>query len=308
MSRLRQVLDGYLSLRRALGFKLNRAAHLLPEFIDHLEAAGAATVTTELALEWATQPPKDRTVWFVERLDIVRAFAEHLSAFDPDTEIPPKDLLPRKTIRAEPYLYTDDEIASMMAATRTQPFPLQTATYETLIGLMAVTGMRVGEIIGLDRDDMDLKSGLLTVRDTKFGKSRELPLHPSTVDALRRYAAIRDQLCPRPKASSFFVSTAGTRLIYQNVHFNFLSLAGRAGLRARSPKCRPRPHDLRHTFTVRTLIDWYRRDLDVEALMPLLSTYLGHVSPGGTYWYLQSVPELVTLAARKLNTPKGKPS
>jgi len=308
MSRLRQVLDEYLRLRQALGFKLKRAVRLLPEFIDHLEAAGATTVTTELALEWATQPPKDRTAWFVERLGIARGFAEHLSAIDPDTEVPPENLLPRKTIRAEPYLYTDAEIASMMAAARNLPLPLQAATYETLIGLLSVTGMRVGEVIGLDRDDVDLANGLLTVRDTKFGKSRELPLHPSTLDALRHYAATRDQRCPRPKDPSFFVSTAGTRLIYQNVHFYFLCLAGRAGLAARSPKCRPRPHDLRHTFAVRTLMDWYRHNLDVQARMPLLSTYLGHVDPSETYWYLQAAPELVTLAASKLYDPEGKPS
>jgi len=308
MSKLRQVLDEYLSLRRALGFKLKRATRLLPEFIDHLEAAGANTVTTELALQWATQPPKDRTAWFAERLDIARSFAEHMSAIEPDTEVPPEGLLPRKTIRAEPYLYTDDEIASMMAAARKLTLPLQASTYETLIGLIAVTGIRVGEAIGLDRDDVDLADGLLTVRDTKFSKSRELPVHPSTVEALRCYAAIRDQLHPRLKTPSFFVSTARTRLLYQNVHFNFLRLAGHAGLAARSSRCRPRPHDLRHTFAVRTLMDWYRRDLDVQARMPLLSTYLGHVNPSETYWYLQAAPELVTLAASKLSATQGKPS
>ncbi len=237
-----------------------------------------------------------------------RVFAEHLSALDPATEIPPADLLPRRPVRAEPYLYTDAEIVSLMAAARSLALPLRAATYETVVGLLAVTGMRVGEVIGLDREDLDWTHGLLTIRSAKFGKSRELPLAASTLTALRRYSDTRDRLCPRPKAPSFLLSTVGTRLIYQNVHWDFLRLAGRAGLGARSPRCRPRPHDLRHTFAVRTLMDWYRHGVDVQARMPLLSTYLGHVDPSETYWYLQAAPELVVLAAEKLTAPWEAPS
>lgn len=308
MSQLRRVLTDYLSLRRALGFKLDRAGRYLPEFVDYLEAAGATTVTTKLALAWATQPPKDRTAWNAERLEFVRGFAEHLTALDPTTEVPPADLLVRRPIRAEPYLYTDAEIAALLAAARAIPSPLRAATYETLVGLLAVTGMRVGEAIGLDRTDLDWTHALLTIRGAKFGKSRELPLASSTLAALRRYADTRDRLCSHPQDRSFFVSTAGTRLLYQNVHFDFLRLAGRAGLGARSPRCRPRPHDLRHTFAVRTLMDWYRQGVDVQARMPLLSTYLGHVDPSETYWYLQAAPELVVLAAAKLPAPWESPS
>jgi len=294
-------LDDYLSLRRALGFKLDRVGRFLPEFVDYLEAAGAHTVTTELALDWATQPPKDPAAWFAERLGIARGFAEYLTAIDPDTEVPPTDLLPRRPVRAEPYLFTDAEIASLLTMARALHSPLRAATYETFVGLMAVTGIRIGEAIGLDRSDVDWESGLMTVRKAKFDKSRELPLHPSTLDALHNYATTRDRLCPRPKAPAFFVSTAGTRLFYSNAHFEFQKLAGRAGLMARSPRCRPRPHDLRHTFAVRTLMDWYRDGVDVQARMPALSTYLGHVDPSETYWYLQAAPELVTLVADKLD-------
>lgn len=308
MSHLRRVLADYLRLRRALGFKLDRMARLLPEFVGFLEAAGATTVTTELALAWATQPPKDRATWNAGRLDLVRGFAEHLSALDPSTEVPPADLLVRRPVRAEPYLYTDNEIAALLAAARAIPSPLRAATYETFVGLLAVTGMRVGEAIGLDRSDLDWTHGLLTIRDAKFGKSRELPLAASTLAALRCYADARDRLCARPQAPSFFVSTSGTRLQYQNVHLEFLHLAGHAGLGARSPRCRPRPHDLRHTFAVRTLMDWYRQGVDVQARMPLLSTYLGHVDPSETYWYLQAAPELVVLAAAKLPAPWESPS
>lgn len=300
MSDLRAVMAEYLSLRRSLGFKLERAARQLPEFVDYLEAAGATTVSTELALAWATQPPKDRTAWCAERLSIARDFAQHLAAIDPATEVPPEDLLRRRRRRAEPYLFSDTEITALMAAARELSQPLVAATHETLIGLLAVTGMRVGEVIGLDRVDVDVDGSLLVVRHAKFGKSRRLPLHPSTAEALDEYARTRDRLCPQPTAASFFVSSAGTRLIYNNVHYRFLKLAGRAGLEARSALCRPRPHDLRHSFAVRTLIDWYRQGVDVQARMPSLSTYMGHVEPSETYWYLHAAPELMALAGAKL--------
>lgn len=300
MTNLRAVMADYLSLRRSLGFKLERPARQLPEFVDYLEAAGATTVSTELALAWATQPPKDRTAWCAERLSIARDFAQHLAAIDPATEVPPEDLLRRRRRRAEPYLFSDTEIAALMAAARELSQPLVAATHETLIGLLAVTGMRVGEVIGLDRVDVDVDGNLLVVRNAKFGKSRQLPLHPSTAEALEDYARTRDRLCPKPTAASFFVSSAGTRLIYNNVHYRFLKLAGRAGLEPRSALCRPRPHDLRHSFAVRTLIDWYRQGVDVQARMPLLSTYMGHVEPSETYWYLHAAPELMALASAKL--------
>ena len=243
MSQLRNAVDDYLRIRRALGFKLERAGHLLPQFVAYLERAGAETITTELALAWAKQPPDVHPDWWGHRMSVVRGFARHLQALDPRTEVPPIDLLPRKVSRATPYLYTDADVAALMDAARALHPPLRAATYETLVGLLVVTGMRIGEAMRLDRDDLDWTNGLLTVRDSKFGKSREVPLHPSTVEALTAYARVRDQLCPRSAAQSFFVSTKGTRLMYDTVHWTFLKLVRGAGLQRRSAGCRPRPHD-----------------------------------------------------------------
>ncbi len=189
-----------------------------------------------------------------------------------------------------------------MAAARSLRSPLRAATFETLLGLLSVTGLRIGEALRLDRDDVDLDDGILVIRSSKFGKSREVPLHATTVEALAAYARQRDRLCPHPVVPAFFLSTAGTRLLYCNVHQAWLELVRRAGLRPRSPHCRPRPHDLRHSFAVRTLLDWYRDGLDVQAHMPALSTYLGHVHPGHTYWYLSGAPELLNLVVARLDT------
>ncbi len=179
------------------------------------------------------------------------------------------------------------------------PSPLRAATFETLVGLLAVTGLRIGEALRLDRDDLDLTAGVLTIRLSKFGKSREVPIHAGTVDALATYARRRDRLC-QPVDQAFFVSTAGRRLLYCNAHLAWLELVGQAGLLPRSATCRPRPHDLRHSFAVRTLIGWYREGIDVQAQLPALSTYLGHVHPGSTYWYLSAAPELLHIVAARL--------
>jgi integrase/recombinase XerD len=195
-----------------------------------------------------------------------------------------------------------------MAAARSFPSPLRAATFETLVGLLAVTGLRIGEALRLDRDDVDLSDGVLLVRVSKFGKSREVPLHASTVDALAAYARGRDRLCPHPVVPAFFVSTAGTRLLYCGAHLAWLELVRRAGLKPRSGTCRPRPHDLRHSFAVRTLLDWYREGADVQARMPALSTYLGHVHPAHTYWYLSAAPELLQLVVARLDAAEGEPA
>ncbi len=299
MTDLRQALDDYLAIRRALGFKLQRVGQLLPGFVTHMEQSGAATITTELALAWAKQPAGGAAWWKI-RLRAVRGFARHLQNVDPCTEVPPADLLPAPLSRATPYLYSESDIGRLMTAARTFVSPLKAATYETLVGLLATTGLRVGEAIRLDRADLDWDNGVLTVCSSKFGKSREVPLHPSTLGALRAYQLRRDQLCPRPKAPSFFISTTGTRLDQPTVGSTFVVLARQAGLRPRSLRCRPRPHDLRHSFAVRTLLNWYRAGDNVESKLPLLSTYLGHVSPASTYWYLTAAPELLALVSKRL--------
>ena len=305
MTRLHQALADYLALRRALGYKLGRAGKLLAQFVTYLEELGADTLTTDRALAWATLPASADSSWWSHRLSVVRGFAAYLETIDPATEVPPTDLLPWRRCRATPYLYCDEEIAALIAQAETLRTPLRVATYQTLIGLLAVTGMRVGEAIRLDRDDVDVDQGLLTIHNSKFGKSRELPLHPTTVDAVHRYLCRHDR--PRSAASTaaVFVSIVGTRLLYCNVQHTFSQLVHRAGLEARSASCRPRLHDLRHSFAVRTLLDGYRGNDDVANRLALLSTYLGHVNPGTTYWYLSAAPELLELAGGRLERHLG---
>jgi integrase len=304
MSRLREQFADCLRVRRALGYKLTRAEKLVPQFLDYLDERGTDVVTVEDALAWAQLPAGDAN-WWAFRLSVVRGFAAYLHALDPAHEVPPADLLPRRPRRATPYLYSDAEIAALLAATGRLRGPLRQATYRTLIGLLAVTGMRVGEAIRLDRGDVDLDHGVVTVREGKFGKSRELPLHRSTVAALRGYLRQRDGHRPAPVCDAALISPAGTRLLYCNVHATFRQLRAHAGLVPRSATCRPRIHDLRHSWAVGTLLDWYRAGVDVQARLPLLSTYLGHVHPKDSYWYLSAAPELLTLAGQRLEQHLG---
>jgi integrase len=307
VSALRGHLEDYLALRRSLGFKLGRPGQMLEGFVGYLEQEGAATVTTGHALAWATDPAGADPVWWRMRLAAIRPFARYLAPRVPGTEVPPRGLLPGPSSRrAVPYLYSGEEVAALMASASAVRTPFRAATYRVLIGLLAATGMRVGEAIGLDRGDLDAGQGLLTIRSGKFGKSRQLPLHPSVLQALDGYARLRDSVHRRPAAPAFLLSTTGTRLIYKNVHFTFHKLAGQAGLRPRSAACRPRIHDLRHTFAVAMLTRWYADGGDVAARLPLLSTWLGHAVPAGTYWYLTGTPELLALAAARLAGPEGE--
>ncbi|MGO9958365.1 MAG: tyrosine-type recombinase/integrase [Solirubrobacteraceae bacterium] len=302
MSPLRHALADYLQIRRALGYKLERAEKLLGQYLDHLEDLGADTVTVNNAVGWATRPPAGKNGhWWAFRLSAVRGFANYLHARDDRHEVPPADVLPNRVHRATPYLYGEPQILALMDATVHLRGRLRQQTYRTLIGLLWVTGMRVGEAIGLDRRDVDLVHGVLTVRGAKLGKSRELPLHPTSVQALRRYLRLRDQLCPQPVGDAALIAPTGTRLIYCNVHSTFRELRRRAGLVARPGARCPRIHDIRHTFAVATLIGWYRSGLEVRSWLPLLSTYLGHVHPKDTYWYLHAAPELLALAANRLD-------
>lgn len=300
MSPLRRALADYLILRRALGFKLERAEKLLAQFVSHLEAGGAEVVTTELALGWARLPAAGHPSWWAKRLTVVRGFAAYLHTLDPATEIPPRDLLPARGRRASPYLYTVAEIVALIEAARILRFPQRVLTYQTLIGLLAVSGLRVGEAIALDRDDLDLCRGELVVRNAKFGKSRLVLLHPTTIAALERYLRRRERLRPAPRTPALFTSSAGTRLSYCNVHWTFQRLVRQVGLLPRSASCRPRIHDLRHSFAVRSLLDAYTAGEDAGLRLTVLSTYLGHVDPGSTYWYLEAAPELLALAGGRL--------
>jgi integrase/recombinase XerD len=305
MTPLRQALRDYLRIRRQLGYRLAEDGRLLETFVDFLEQSGSATITTELALAWATLPAGARAHRWRQRLGIVRRFARYLATIDPDAEVPPKDLLPASCVRVAPYIYTDAAIAALMAEARALTPLLRAATYETLIGLMAVSGLRIGETLGLDRQDVDLRDGTLHVR-ARQTKQREVPLHDSTTNALRRYAKLRDQYWPDPKTHAFFVSSAGLRLTRSAVKDTFPKLIRGAGLEGRGQRVRPRPHDLRHTFAVRTLLDLHRAGAEVQRELPRLSTYLGHVDPSATYWYLEAVPELLQLVGRRLDGVFGE--
>lgn len=305
MNTLRRSLEDYLAMRRAVGYKLEGAGRLLADFVAFADAAGVATVTIDCALAWATLPTNASPGWWARRLRMVRGFARHLQAIDPATEVPPADLLRGRNRRPTPYLYSDADVAALLAAARTLAPPLKAATVETLIGLLATTGLRIGEARRLDHDDVDWGNRLLIVRDGKFAHSRLVALHPTTVEALRAYASVRDRLCPRPSMPSLFVSTRGNRLAYSSVYPTFRQLLGQAGLEQPSSSRRPRLHGFRHSFAVKTLLGWYRDGGDVAARLPLLSTWLGHVNPAATYWYLQAAPELLGLAAQRLDHDRG---
>jgi len=304
MSAFSSAATDYLATRRAMGYKLACQGHVLARFVTYLDAVGAEHLTIAHALCWAKQPVNGSPCWWAFRLGVARSFARYLRALDPETEVPPAGLVPEPSHRIVPYIYSDEDIARLLQAAGRLPPEHRADTYQTLIGLMAVTGMRVSEAVGLDRDDLDVDQALLTIHNSKFGKSRQLPLHSSTMEALVAYARRRDERRPRPKAPSFFTSTIGTRVLRDNVCTVFPRLVRDVGLASPQSGRRPRLHDLRHTFAVRRVIGWYQKGLDVERQMPLLSTYLGHVAPTTTYWYLSAVPELLEIVADRLDAAR----
>jgi len=302
MISLREAVEDYLTMRRSLGFKLRDMGYSLHHFVSFMEQEGASIVTTELTLRWAQQPQDVQPGHWATRLSFVRSFARFWSATDPRTEIPPTGLLPYRTKRATPYIYSDDEIQQILKTAWNLPSAtgLRPRTYFTLLGLITVTGMRISEVIHLDRDDVDLQQGLLTVRLTKFSKSRLIPLHPSTVENLKVYLNLRDLLYPRPPTSRFFLSYQGTPLTDCMVRWTFVKLSRQIGLRKVGDNFGPRLHDLRHRFAVTTLLHWYETGVDVEQRLPVLSTYLGHAHVTDTYWYLSAIPELLALTKDRL--------
>jgi integrase len=302
---LRTALDDYLLIRRRLGFAMPQDGRLLEGFVGFLERADAQRITTELALAWARLPVDAHPYRWRQRLTVARGFAQHLATIDPTSEVPSTDLFPGHRPRIAPYIYSSEEIAALMAAARQLAPRLRAVRHETLIGLLAVTGCRPGEALGLDRRDVDLTHGVVHLRAGKKNKQRRVPLHPSTVGALRGYAGLRDAHCPTPSTAAFFISTRGRRMGREELNTTFTKLVGQIGLEGRSTRARPRPYDLRHAFAVHTLLDWYRTGEDIDRRMPLLSTYLGHVDPASTYWYLEAVPELLQLVGQRLEQSPG---
>ncbi len=306
MSPFRTALTEYLALRRALGFKLQTAEITLRQCVHCAEREGALWITTDLALRWATQPQGVQPAHWATRLGMVRGFAQYCRALDARTEVPPHGLLPYRYRRQPPYIYREQEIAHLLTAARQLPSAtgLRPSTYTTLLGLLAVTGMRLSEALHLDRPDVEVTHGSLTIRQTKFGKTRCIPLHPSTREVLHQYARFRDQLWPRPSTLRFFLSERGTPLTVWSVQRTFVQLSRQIGLRDATARSGPRLHDLRHSFAVRTLLHWYRTGADVERRMPTLSAYLGHAHVNDTFWYLSATPELFHAVTQYLDTDR----
>lgn len=314
MSTLHDALETYLALRRELGSQMRGPAAHLRRFVEFLDREGASVITVELALRWATAPADATTATWAQRLGDVRRFAAWLSATDPCTEVPPQGLVPERYQRRQPYIYSDKELARIVrtAARLASPSGLRALSYATLFGLLPATGLRIGEALALDRDDVDLRSGILTIRCAKFGKARFVPVHDSTCRALRRYAKRRDLLLPRSPCPAFLLSERGLRLTQCSARYNFAVVSRAAGLRAPTTRRRhgqgPRLHDMRHRLAVSTLVRWYREGRDIERELPKLATYLGHVHVADTYWYLEAVPELLRLATERAMDHREEPS
>jgi len=310
MKPLTRAIEDYLTLRRSLGFKLHDAGKALVAFAAFMEARQAGRITTQLALDWAELPRNAQPAHWAQRLSYVRCFARHHLASDPTTEVPPPGLLPFHPARARPYLYSADEIQRLLEhALKLPPSQgLRPWTYHALLGLLSVTGLRVGEALRLKLDDVDLDARVLTVRGTKFGKSRLVPIHASTCEVLASYRARRAYHLFGREAAHFFISSAGNQLDGGDVHRTFYNLSRQIGLRGPHDSHGPRLHDFRHRFAVETLLGWYRSGEDAERRLPVLSTYLGHVHVSDTYWYLSAHPQLMRLAMNRMEQRwEGRP-
>lgn len=311
MSTLRNDLRDYVAVRRALGTQLREPAMTLGHFVEFLECEGAEFITTELALRWAREPEQVQRATWARRLGMVRRFAAWQSGFDPRTEVPPRGLIEARHRRTKPHIFTEEEIEQLMAEASRLPSPsgLRALTHVTFIGLLAATGLRPGEALALDVHDVDLTNGVLSIRQTKFGKSRFVPVDDSTRAALAHYAEQRDELCPRRRTEAFFVSERETRLGQCAARRTFARLSCVIGLRTAVEGRRigrgPRLMDFRHTFATWRLVEWYREGLNVEREMPKLATYLGHVNVSHTYWYIEAIPELLQLATEQFTVRRS---
>lgn len=305
-------VDDYLALRRSLGDKLDNQPPLLRELAGRLDAArtGGTTgtpVTVEAILGWASAPgragPRTRRQ-VAQRLTVARGFASYLSAFDPRVQVPPRNLIPPQVLRPTPMIFTAEQVTALMNATGTLQPAMWSATLRTLIGLMAATGLRTGEAFRLSPGDVDLEQATVAVLHSKYGKSRTLPLHPSTLGPLADYAALRKR--HHRSSLTFFVDGNGRALgTGTPVGATFHRLLGQVGIVAPEGQLAPRLHNLRHTFAVATLRDWHLSLVDTQPRLAELSAYLGHVNPRHTYWYLQAVPELLAPVASRLEAHLG---
>lgn len=308
MKSLEQHLIEYLALRRSLGYKMEDTHRELLRFVGFVRQSKASFVTTRLAIEWASQSTRCQPAQWANRYSMARLFAEYLSAFDPRTEIPATGLLGHRHHRRPPYFYSDLEVVRLVRAAQGIPSPkgLRAATYSTLFGLIACTGMRLGEAVGLDVDDVDVDQGVLKVRQAKYNKPRLIPLHATTLEKLRQYRHLRDRIFPNSNCPGFLLSEQDTRLSVWAVRRWFIILSRQIGLRRPEDHRGPRIHDLRHRFVIQTLCKWYRAGEDVEARLPELSTYVGHDHVRDTYWYISATPELLMLATKRLENKQER--
>ena len=307
MKPLKLMVQEYLYLRRSLGFKLIDTEYILRLFLVFMQHEHETHIKTEAVLRWVHSCETVSLPTRSSRFTVVRKFAQYAHALDAKHEVPPYRLLTYRTERHNPHIYSDSEVLRLLkACLALRPGKgLCPFTYYTILGLLAVTGMRISEATSLMRDDVDLLAGIITIRETKFNKTRCIPVQKSTIRVLGGYARRRDEIYPKTEPSAFFLSDSGAALTSAVLRGMFLCLSHRIGFRKPTDHNGPRIHDFRHTFAVKTVMKWYRNGSNVERNMPLLSTYLGHVKPSDTYWYLSSVPELVGLAAIRLETHQG---
>jgi integrase len=310
-------VERYLVERRRLGFSDRSQAYSLRSFARHVRAIGhRGALTVEIMADWARRDShgsNDPLTW-ARRLKTLRSFMRWLRQFEPRTEVPDDTIFGRLPERLTPHIYSDQEIVDLLAAARRLgPTPgLRGVIFETLFGLIACTGLRIGEALSLCNMDVDLKEGMLTIHQAKFSKSRQVPMHPSAVQALRRYRWMRD-LAGESAADDapFFMGTRGQRrglpLGVHQVHRVFVELRRQLGWRNRGTHHAPRIHDLRHTFVVRRIVKWQAQGVDLDQAMLSLSTYVGHAMVTNTYWYLSAVPELMALAAGRFESFTRKP-
>lgn len=301
------LVGDYLRVRRALGFKLEYTEVLLRQFLAYLDEHDADTITIEHAVGFATAPDGASPRWQALRLSAIRCFARWAAASDPRVQVPPARLLPARPTRSAPYIYSPAQVQRLLVAAEKLRPQIRAATFGTLIALMAATGIRTGEAIGLDVTSLDRAAATLLVRG-KYGKTRLLPLHPSVLAGLITYLDTRARLLPATACPALLISSTGRRLPPSTVHPTFRAIVSAAGLEPASTVCRPRLHDLRHTFAVTTMLDAYRAGADPAAVLPILSTWLGHTEPALTYWYLTGTSELLEAAATRLAQQSRRPS
>ena len=300
---MQHLVQEYLDERRGLGFALTIPGAQLLAFARFADASGhRGPLTRQLITSWARDEAKRATpLTWARRIEVVRPFAEHRAPIEPGTYVPDADTFGRSRRRLAPHIYTDREVTDLLAAAgRLSPKgTLRPMTYRALFGLIAATGLRLSEALRLQCADVDLDAGMLTVRQTKFAKLRIVPLHPTTVRALKQYLTLRQRHLPTAQGGPFLASARGTALAKRTVHWVFDRLRKQLGWTARGGHAAPRIHDLRHTFICRRVQLWHANGTDIDNAMVALSTYVGHAKVSDTYWYLTAAPDLMSVAARR---------